>query len=184
MGTGVRSWRLVAWRRDTRDKDHVTPAPAEDRLAAIERRVAALEDELAIHRLIVAYGFAVDTGDATATAALFTEDGLYDVDATLVMRGRNAIEQMVRGPRHRSLLPSCAHTIGPAVVALDGDRAVATAYSRIYRRDGDAIGLWRLSFNRFELERRDGRWQIAHRTTRMLGHDEAGALFQRALHEP
>jgi len=156
----------------------------EDRLDALERRIAALEDELAIHRLIVTYGFAVDTGDADATAALFTEDGVYDVDTTLVMQGRDGVAAMVRGPRHQSLLPSCAHTIGPAVVALDGDRAVATAYSRIYRRSGDDFGLWRVSFNRFELERRDGRWQIARRTTRLLGHEEAHGLFTRALHEP
>lgn len=159
------------------------PRSMEERLARLERRVATLEDELAIHRLIVTYGFAVDTGDAAATGALFTEDTLYDVDTTLVMRGRSGVEDMVRGPRHQSLLPNCAHTIGPAVVRVDGDRAVATAYSRIYKRDGETIGLWRLSFNRFELERRDGRWRIARRTTRMLGHDEAHALFARALHE-
>jgi uncharacterized protein (TIGR02246 family) len=155
----------------------------EDRIGALEQRIGALEDELAIHRLIVTYGFAVDTGDAAATGALFTKDGLYDVDTTLVMHGREGVEAMVRGPRHQSLLPNCAHTIGPAVVVVDGDTAVATAYSRIYKRDGDTIGLWRLSFNRFELERRDGRWQIARRTTRMLGHDEAHGLFARALHD-
>lgn len=169
--------------------DHATSgetsasADVNDRLAALERRVATLEDELAIHRLIVSYGFAVDTGDAAATGALFTEDGLYDVDTTLIMRGRDGVEQMVRGPRHQSLLPNCAHTIGPAVVQVDGDRAVATAYSRIYKREDEAFSLWRLSFNRFELERRDGRWQIARRTTRLLGHDEAHPLFTRALHE-
>jgi len=157
-----------------------TPAA---RVDALERRVAALEDELAIHRLIVSYGFAVDTGDAGATAALFTDDTVYDVDTTLVMRGRDGVADMVRGPRHQSLLPNCAHTIGPAVVEVSGDHGVATAYSRIYKRDGEAFGLWRLSFNRFELERRDGRWQIARRTTRLLGHDEAHPLFARALHE-
>lgn len=156
---------------------------SKDRLANLERRVAALEDELAIHRLIVTYGFAVDTGDAAATGELFTEDTLYDVDTTLVMHGRRGVEDMVRGPRHQSLLPNCAHTIGPAVVHVDGESAVATAYSRIYKRDGETIGLWRLSFNRFELERRDGHWRIARRTTRMLGHDEAHALFARALHD-
>jgi uncharacterized protein (TIGR02246 family) len=156
---------------------------SKDRLGALERRIAALEDELAIHRLIVRYGFAVDTGDAEATAALFSDDTVYDVDTTLVMRGREGVAGMVRGPRHQSLLPNCAHTIGPAVVTVDGDRAVATAYSRIYKRDGDALALWRLSFNRFELERRDGGWQIARRTTRLLGHEEAQAIFVRALLE-
>jgi hypothetical protein len=50
-------------------------------------------------------------------------------------------------------------------------------------RNGEALELWRLSFNRFELERRDAGWQIARRTTRLLGHDEAQAIFARALHE-
>jgi uncharacterized protein (TIGR02246 family) len=155
----------------------------EQRLAALEGRVALLEDELAIHRLIVRYGFAVDTGDAEATAALFTEDGVYDVDGTLVMRGRQGVREMVRGRNHQALLPNCAHTIGPAVVRIDGDRAVATAYSRIYKRESapDGIRLWRLSFNRFELERRAGGWQIALRTTRLVGHAEAQALLGRGL---
>jgi len=152
------------------------------RLDALERRVAGLEDELAIHRLIVGYGFAVDSGDADATAALFTEDGVYDVDTTLVMEGRAGVAGMVRGERHQALLPNCAHTIGPAVVALDGDRAVATAYSRIYLRQGEGFALLRVSFNRFELERRDGGWQIVRRTTRLLGHDEAQRILMRALH--
>ena len=154
------------------------------RVDALEQRIGALEDELAIHRLIVRYGFAVDTGDSVATAALFTSDTVYDVDTTLVMHGREGVAAMVDGPRHQSLLPNCAHTIGPAVVAVDGDRAVATAYSRIYKRDGETLALWRLSFNRFELERRDGRWQIARRTTRLLGHEEAQALLALAAREP
>ena len=33
-------------------------------VAALARRVQALEDELAIHRVIVRYGFAVDSGEA------------------------------------------------------------------------------------------------------------------------
>src|SRR2546427_5418213 len=49
-------------------------------VAALARRVQALEDELAIHRQIVRYGFAVDTGDADGAAALFTEDSVYDVE--------------------------------------------------------------------------------------------------------
>lgn len=33
-----------------------------------------------VTRTIVAYGFAVDTGDGVGTAALFTDDAVFDVD--------------------------------------------------------------------------------------------------------
>src|SRR5439155_15638182 len=140
----------------------------------------ALEDELAIHRQIVRYGFAVDRGDADGAAALFTDDTVYDVDGPLRMEGRDGVRAMVTGPRHQAMLPNCAHQIGPAVVEPDGDRAVATGYSRVYVRRDAGIEIYRVSFNRWELERRGGRWQIARRTTRLLGHEEARRLFEGA----
>jgi len=152
----------------------------EQTLDDLTRRVQALEDELAIHRLIVRYGFAVDIGDPERTAALFTEDTVYDVDV-LVMHGRDDIRNMVVTDPHRSLVGNCAHQIGPSVVEVAGDRAVATGYSRVYLRKDDGIDVFRVSFNRFELVRRDGRWQIAHRTTRLLGHAEAKKIFAAAL---
>ncbi len=151
----------------------------ERRIDALARRVRALEDELAVHRVIVRYGFAVDTGDADGAAAVFTEDAVYDVDGPLRMEGREAVRNMVRGPRHQATLPNCAHQIGPAVVEIDGDRALATGYSRVYVRRAAGIEIYRVSFNRWELERRDGEWLIARRTTRLLGHEEAARLFRR-----
>jgi uncharacterized protein (TIGR02246 family) len=147
------------------------------RLEHLTRRVQALEDELAIHRLIVRYGLAVDIGDADAAAAVYTEDTVYDVDVG-VMRGRAGVREMILGPRHQGMVGNCAHQIGPAVVEVDGDRAVATGYSRVYLRQEESIGIYRVSFNRWELERRDGEWLIARRTTRLLGHDEAKKVFQ------
>src|SRR6185369_9567386 len=97
----------------------------DETVAALARRVTRLEDELAIHRLIVRYGLAVDTGDAEGSAAVFTEDGVYDVDVGR-MEGREAVRAMVRGPRHQEMVGHCAHQIGPAVVTVDGpDRASA-----------------------------------------------------------
>jgi ketosteroid isomerase-like protein len=151
----------------------------EQRVQELARRVQVLEDELAIHRLIVRYGLAVDVGDADAAAATFTDDTVYDVDVG-VMHGRDGVRQMVRGPRHQGMVGNCAHQIGPAVVEVDGDRAQATGYSRVYLRQGDAIGIYRVSFNRWELERRDGQWQVARRTTRLLGHADATALLAAA----
>ena len=146
-------------------------------VAALARRVQALEDELAIHRLIVRYGLAVDTGDAERTASVFTPDGVYDADVRY-MNGRAEVADMVRGERHQKMVGHCAHQIGPAVVEIDGDRAVALGYSRVYLEAHGTIGVYRVSLNRWELERRDGTWLIAHRVTRILGHDEAVDLFR------
>ena len=49
-------------------------------VAALARRVQALEDELAIHKVIACYGPAVDAGDGAGATAVFTDDGVYDVD--------------------------------------------------------------------------------------------------------
>ena len=157
----------------------------ESRVAELASRIQALEDELAIHRLIVRYGFGVDRGDADAAAAVFAEDGIYDVDGALYMQGRGDVRAMVNGPRHQAMVGHCAHQIGPAVVEVDGDRATATGYSRVYLQTVAGTHVYRVSCNRWSFVRRDVGWFIAHRTTRMLGHAEAlvslpgGPLIQR-----
>jgi len=150
------------------------------RVDDLARRLRALEDELAVHRLIVRYGFAVDIGDAEQAAAVFAEDGVYDVDIG-VMRGRGDVRKMVSGPRHQEMVGQCAHQIGPAVVELRGDRAVATGYSRVYLATRAGTHIYRVSLNRWELERRDDGWLITRRLTRLLGHDEGKAVLQKAF---
>jgi uncharacterized protein (TIGR02246 family) len=145
-------------------------------VAALAARVQRLEDELAIHRLIVRYGLAVDVGDAEGAAATFADDGVYDVDVGR-MEGRDAVAAMVRGPRHQEMVGHCAHQIGPALVTVDGDRAVARGYSRVYLGTRAGTHVYRVSFNRWELARRAGEWTIVRRTTRILGHPEAGTLL-------
>lgn len=142
----------------------------------LEARVQALEDELAIHRLIVRYGLAADAGDAEATAATFAADGVYDTDVG-VMDGRDAVAAMIRGGRHQSMVGHCAHQIGPAVVRLDGDRAEATGYSRVYLDTRAGTHIYRVSANRWELRRDPTGWVMVRRVTRRLGHAEARALL-------
>src|SRR5262245_18702398 len=140
------------------------------RLDALARRVQTLEDELALQRTVTRYGYAVDSGDPEPTAALFTEDTHCEIDGDRVLRGRDGIRDLVRSDRHQAMVPNCAHSVGPVVVEeVGGDRAVATGYSRVFLRNGDAFTIYRVSLNRWELQRRDGRWQIARRTTRLLG---------------
>jgi uncharacterized protein (TIGR02246 family) len=145
----------------------------EETVAALSARVERLEDELAIHRLIVAYGLGVDTGDPERAAAVFTEGGVYDVDVGL-MEGREAVRAMVRGTRHQEMVGHCAHQIGPAVVTIDGpDRASAIGYSRVYLATRAGTHVYRVSMNRWELVKERAGWRIARRTTRLLGHPEA-----------
>jgi ketosteroid isomerase-like protein len=152
------------------------------RLASLEARVRVLEDELAIARTIVAYGFAVDSGDGSATGEMFTDDAVFDVDGDFVMRGRAAIEAMVLDDQgHQRLLPDCAHTIGPAVIRVDGDRATAVGYSRIYVRRNGEVDLFRLGCNRWQLVRSTDGWQIARRITRAVGSAAAQAVLAEGL---
>jgi uncharacterized protein (TIGR02246 family) len=151
-------------------------------LRELAARVTALEDELEIHRLLVRYGFAVDTDDVEAMLELFTDDTTIHVDGKWEMHGHQEAREIVEGPVHQGYLPNCAHNIGPLVVDVAGNHAVATGYSRVYLRvDGD-FKVERVSFNRWELERRAGRWQIATRHTALLGAGEVSHdLLQRGL---
>jgi uncharacterized protein (TIGR02246 family) len=152
----------------------------EERLHRLEQKVQALEDELAIRRGIVFYGLAADAGDAERAAGTFAPDALYDTDV-IVMNGRDDVARMLRGDRHQGMVGRCAHQIGPAVVQVDGDSALAVGYSRVYLRTGDTVGIYRVSVNRWELLKEDGRWLIARRTTRLLGHEEAAELLRAGL---
>ena len=151
------------------------------RVERLEQRLQTVEDELEITRTVVEYGLAVDSGEAEATGELYTEDAVFDVDGTNVMRGRAAVEAMVLGPGHQSLLPKCAHTIGPVVVEVDGDSARATGYTRIYVATDDSFEMFRIGCNQWELERSGSTWQINKRTSRVLGSLESQAILRSGI---
>ena len=146
-------------------------------VAELTRRVQALEDQLAIHNVIVRYGLAADAGDADGAAAVFTDDGVYDVDVGR-MDGRPAVRALIDSERHQTMVGRCAHQMGPFVIALEGDRAVATGYSRVYLHALEATRVYRVSFNRWFLARRGEQWLIERRVTRVLGHEEALSVLR------
>ncbi|MGX1805848.1 nuclear transport factor 2 family protein [Nocardia sp. NPDC055321] len=149
----------------------------EARLAALESRLSRLEDELAITRLIASYGPLVDAGVAEPVAALWTEDGEYDVEGWH-MRSRDDVRAMVDSAAHQSLIATgSAHFLGPATVTLDGDVAAAVCESLLIRhRDGEFF-VWRAGANRFRLARTPEGWRITERVTRVLD----GSATARAL---
>ncbi|HLN15587.1 MAG TPA: nuclear transport factor 2 family protein [Acidimicrobiales bacterium] len=148
----------------------------------LEERVARLEDELAVRRLVSAYGPAVDSGSADAAAGLWEEDGVYDSDAS-VWRGREEIAGMVKGEGHQGLIHrGAAHVIAAPYVRVAGDEAVATCYSRVYRRTDDGYEVWRLAVNRWELVRTPEGWRARYRTNRLIdGSSEPRQLLGKGL---
>lgn len=156
-------------------------AAVEERLARLEARLQQVEDELSVTRLVASYGPLVDAGQAEAVAALWTEDGEYDVEGWH-MRSRADVADMVRSEGHQHLISGgCAHFLGPAHVVVDGDEAVAVCESLLVRHRDGGYAVRRAGANRFELRRTPAGWQVTHRTTRALdGSVEARSLLVAA----
>ena len=155
---------------------------AEDRIAALEARMRVLEDQLELYRLVSSYGPAVDTGSSEAAGSLWTEGGAYEFDSSR-LDGPGEIAAMVRGDGHQSLIHGgCAHVMALPVVEVDGDRASATGYSRVYRHTANGYEVWRVSANHWQFVRTPDGWRVAHRANRTLdGSPEARDILARGI---
>ena len=83
---------------------------SDERIAALEQRVQALEDTVAICQLIATYGPAVDSECGSAVGGLWAEDGVYDPGGTHPCVGRAAVADLVRGERHQGYVRPAART--------------------------------------------------------------------------
>jgi uncharacterized protein (TIGR02246 family) len=138
-----------------------------DSLAARIERLEAIE---AIRNLIAHYGVLADSGDAAGVAALWREEGEYDVGGYGVARGSAAIAALIESETHHSLMDAgCAHVLSPHHIELDGDRATAAGYSAVYRLAENGPQVWRVSHNLWYLAREsDGSWLVTRRINRPL----------------
>ncbi len=154
-------------------------------LADLAARLRRLEDDRDIRQLIASYGPAVDAGDPDAAARLWASDGVYDVDGWR-MEGRADVHAMISSDAHQKLVAKgCSHFLGPCVVTVTGDDAVAVCESLVLVRDGSEKGayrVWRATAHHFVLRRIDDHWQITTRTSRVLdGNPDAHALLTKGL---
>jgi ketosteroid isomerase-like protein len=149
----------------TRYGDH----PLEDRMAALEARVRMLEDQLAVQQLLNRWGPAVDTGDSTAAAALWTDDGVLESEISY-LDGPAGVAAMVESDGQQALIrQGCAHVQAFPLITVDGDRATATGYSRVYlHQDDGSYEVWRVSANRWEFARTTGGWRATRRTNHVI----------------
>jgi hypothetical protein len=143
------------------------------RLSALEGRVVELEDTLEVLRVVAGYGPSVDGGAAVEAGLLWADDSEYDSDnAAEPLRGRAAIEELATTVG--AVPMGVAHFLNLPMVAVDGDRATVTGHSNTYHQEDDRYVVARVSANRWELERIDGRWQIRRRVNRILDGSAAG----------
>lgn len=139
--------------------------------ADFEERLTRLEDIEAIRNLIASYGPLADAGRAEDVAALWEDDGEYDVGGYGSAQGRAAIAALIDSETHRQLMADgCAHVLAPHRIEIDGNKAFAEGYSFVLHRRGDGLALWRVSANHWRFARQtDGGWRTTRRVNRPIG---------------
>ena len=153
-------------------------------MADLEARLQRLEDEAAIARLIASYGPLADGGRARDIAALWVEDGEYAVAGHGRASGQREIAALIEGPVHQQLMAQgCAHVLSPHRISLDGDTALATGYSVVFRHTPGGFEAWRVSANRWQLVRTGEGWRVASRENAPLDGNRAAAALLEMSHD-
>jgi uncharacterized protein (TIGR02246 family) len=147
----------------------------------LAERLQAVEDELAITRLLTSYGFAVDGDDPQGCADLYAPDALVTIDDVTTLRGRDELRGIVTSDAHQAILPGCAHVMGPFTVHLSGDTATATGYATVYVADGPGRSVWRQSLSRWTLGRVSGAWRVQHRESWAIGREQGQQIAREGL---
>jgi hypothetical protein len=158
----------------------------------LEQRVQALEDRLDILQLIMSYPLALDSGAEQHCRSTWAENGVFDrgsndpAEHSGGYQGTYGLEMIIEefnGPalqkaRDRGL----AHLMTAPHVVIHGNKAVATNYNQLVEHGGNEFHTTRVTANRWELVREDGKWLIERRILRLLtGTREAQQLLAQEL---
>ncbi len=133
----------------------------------LEERVQALEDQLAIQRVITDYSAFLDARDYDGYVGLFTEDGVWQNGSTR-REGRAEIRAMLTGlfgePEPDFVNLSSFHQIGNFEIDVDGDTARAKSrFVFVWRGEGGAPTPALSGQYHDELVRVNGQWKIKRR---------------------
>jgi len=156
----------------------------EERLAALEAATRWQRDQIEIRQVIASYGPLVDVSDrlerSRILAELWTEDGIYDIGGVRSCQGRDAIAKVFEEGHFDQVREGMCHVMGLPHVHIDGDTAVALNYSCVMRPEGtDRFYPWRVSANKWEMVRQEGKWLIQRRTNRLMtGDADARAMLE------
>jgi 3-phenylpropionate/cinnamic acid dioxygenase small subunit len=140
-------------------------SPAND--AAVDRRVDALmydvqwiSDYLAIRDLSARYNYLADTGDGEGYAALFTEDGEFDVVGNRVYRGHAELAACAATAANKTV-----HVTADPIIEIDGDtaRQRSRLISCLRTEDGSRNEFVNTGFYIDELRRTPAGWRFVRR---------------------
>ncbi len=149
-------------------------------VAQLLDRVRVLEDRAEIAALIASYGPLVDAADGQGVAGLWTEDGRYEVAGFEPWVGRESIAELVDLPQHQAYLEAgCAHFMGPPIVTVSGNEAVAVNYTTVFVRQDDTTG-WkadRVSTHRWQLVRTAEGWRVQSRDGQAMDGSASARSF-------
>jgi ketosteroid isomerase-like protein len=139
------------------------------RIAALERRLDALDQSAAVVDVLYHYAHALDFGDEEEFADCFTEDAVWEArnaatDSIMTNTGRDELRRFAEGHTRPPELYHKHFMVQPTV-HIDGDTATASCYFMLLV--GAPGGMPELmTFGRYVDELRmepDGRWRIAVR---------------------
>ncbi len=153
---------------------------------SIEDRLRRVEDQLAIYQVIGAYGPAMDSCEYEQSVDLWLDDGVYEVGGLGVYVGHGGLRQMIDGPFHQGMVKrGSAHVLSLPYVVINGDRAVATNYGRLYACADGVFEPVRVVASRWLLRQTEKGWLIERRVNMLLNGDAAAReLLARAGEGP
>ena len=119
-------------------------------------------DKMAIKELFGRYALAIDTGDAEGWAAVFTENGQYELFGNTT-KGRPAIRDAIAGRPSGDARPHSQHRMANHVIEIDGDKAHSMCEFCVIAERQMRIDTIVAGFYEDDLERVEGQWLIARR---------------------
>jgi SnoaL-like domain len=158
---------------------------SEKRFAALEARLQAAEDHLAILNLLNSYGPLVDSATAKEAGELWVEGGGYNFGlpegGTKRLEAPDQIADMYGWAGHLELVHTgCAHLTATPKITVAGDTAQAVGYSLVVLREGERWYLWRAAVNHWTLRRTAAGWRIEERFNRALdGSPESHEIMRK-----
>lgn len=169
---------------------------SQPRLSTLEERLQAVEDQLSILNLLAGSPFSSDVPSPDFWRTMYEGEAVMDRGEDQdELKGVDNLVAILNSDHHMAAVSSgMAHVAAPPHIRIDGDRAVATGYLQILipNPEGPEVGLgqypaakgllvWRLTANRWELERTAQGWRVTKRSIRMAPAPNALQLLKRGI---